>query len=192
MLRPRYPYPPHNCPWLPFSPNIPLHPFPLPCRPNTSPIDPNAGAKCQKCLQAGHWTYDCPNQRAYRPRPTRSALLANPNLRLPEATMPSVDLEKERENAIADILGPQRDAPEKEEKAQESDDSGTTDYESDSDLTTDTEAEATTEENQVSTARSLVHARDDPHEAEVKADSSSGFSSSEDSESETPLKRSKN
>lgn len=146
-------------------------------------VNPNAGAKCQKCLQAGHWTYDCPNQRTYRPRPTRSALLANPELRLPEATMAAVDLEKERQAAVADILGKQREQG--PEQAAESEDSGTTDYETDSDFTTDTEASTPLEEGEMATGKKQLS----PDHQD--GNSSSGFSSDAASESETPLKKRK-
>lgn len=180
MLRPRY----SIChEWL-----CPLLKGPFLTRPNTSPINPNAGAKCQKCLQAGHWTYDCPNQRTYRPRPTRSALLANPDLRLPEATMVPMDLEKERERAMADLLRTQRGPGEEQEGASEGDDSGTTDYETDSDCTTDTEATAPDEEGEIAAGKDHPREHLDDRGAHSPA-SSSGFSSSDDSESEAPLKR---
>ena len=75
------------------------------CRLKSSKVDPNA--KCQKCLQAGHWTSDCTNERVYKARPTRTALLKNPSLRLPEADIAAKTLEaveRERETAAADIL----------------------------------------------------------------------------------------
>lgn len=30
---------------------------------------------CQNCQQPGHWTYKCPNERVYKPRPSRTQLL---------------------------------------------------------------------------------------------------------------------
>jgi hypothetical protein len=47
----------------------------------------NVGAKCQKCLKEGHWTADCTFERVYKTRPSRTALLFNPKLKLPEASM---------------------------------------------------------------------------------------------------------
>lgn len=70
--------------------------------------DPNA--KCQKCLQKGHWTSDCKNERVYTSRPTRTTLLKNPSLRLPEQIKGKTELEelekleKERDQAAAEIL----------------------------------------------------------------------------------------
>lgn len=35
---------------------------------------------CQKCLKAGHWTYECKNERVYIARPTRTQQLKHPKL----------------------------------------------------------------------------------------------------------------
>lgn len=34
---------------------------------------------CQKCLQKGHWTYECKNEAAYRTRPSRTKELSRPD-----------------------------------------------------------------------------------------------------------------
>ncbi len=68
-------------------------------------MDASASARCQKCLQSGHWTFDCKNERAYKPRPSRTALLANPSLRLPEATFATDSLEAARREATAHLSG---------------------------------------------------------------------------------------
>ncbi|GAV70871.1 zf-CCHC_3 domain-containing protein [Cephalotus follicularis] len=39
-------------------------------------------AQCQKCFQAGHWTYECKNERVYMSRPSRTQQLKNPKLRM--------------------------------------------------------------------------------------------------------------
>nr|CCA26045.1 conserved hypothetical protein [Albugo laibachii Nc14] len=39
--------------------------------------------QCQKCLQPGHWTYECKNTPAYLVRASRSQQLRNPKLRQP-------------------------------------------------------------------------------------------------------------
>jgi hypothetical protein len=41
----------------------------------------NANQQCQKCLEFGHWTYECKNQRVYLSRPSRTKLLKRPHLR---------------------------------------------------------------------------------------------------------------
>ena len=62
-------------------------------------------ARCQRCLQSGHWTPDCPNkQNIYKSRPTRSALLKDPSLRLPEQIIQLGELEKQRESAARELL----------------------------------------------------------------------------------------
>lgn len=39
-------------------------------------------SQCQKCFQAGHWTYECKNERVYISRPSRTQQLKNPKLRM--------------------------------------------------------------------------------------------------------------
>ena len=34
---------------------------------------------CQKCLQSGHWTYECKSERSYAHRPSRTARLSQKN-----------------------------------------------------------------------------------------------------------------
>lgn len=107
-------------------------------RPNTVPTNPNANAKCQKCLQEGHWTFDCQNERTYKARPTRSALLANPELKLPEAALDTADFEKERAAAVSEILA-QKDSD--EYTTEDDSDEYTTDSGEDSELENNKETE---------------------------------------------------
>nr|DAD33139.1 TPA_asm: hypothetical protein HUJ06_011990 [Nelumbo nucifera] len=39
-------------------------------------------SQCQKCFQAGHWTYECKNERVYISRPSRTQQLKNPKLKM--------------------------------------------------------------------------------------------------------------
>ncbi|KAM0682466.1 Zinc finger CCHC domain-containing protein 10 [Mitosporidium daphniae] len=48
---------------------------------------PMAPSKCQKCLQDGHWTYECTVAPHYSYRPSRSAILKDPSLK-PELLHP--------------------------------------------------------------------------------------------------------
>ncbi|KAG1365304.1 zinc finger CCHC domain-containing protein 10 [Cocos nucifera] len=41
-----------------------------------------ASAQCQKCFQAGHWTYECKNEWVYMSRPSRTQQLKNPKLKM--------------------------------------------------------------------------------------------------------------
>ncbi|GAB2294274.1 hypothetical protein Dimus_028488 [Dionaea muscipula] len=59
-------------------------------------------SQCQKCFQAGHWTYECKNERVYVSRPSRSQQLKNPKLRqklMSPAELDEADVRKE-ENEI--------------------------------------------------------------------------------------------
>ncbi len=40
----------------------------------------NAGVVCQRCLQQGHWTYECKNAPVYQKRPTRTQQLMQPKV----------------------------------------------------------------------------------------------------------------
>ncbi|CAA6669148.1 unnamed protein product [Spirodela intermedia] len=42
--------------------------------------------QCQRCLQAGHWTYECKNEALYISRPSRSQQLKNPSLMMKPST----------------------------------------------------------------------------------------------------------
>ena len=48
---------------------------------------PMSPSKCQKCLQNGHWTYECTLTPHYSYRPSRTAILKNPSLK-PELLCP--------------------------------------------------------------------------------------------------------
>ena len=67
----------------------------------------NANSKCQKCLQTGHWTADCMNKPVYRSRPSRTALLKNPQL-APVPVVTSVveeeEVEKQRQDILKEVL----------------------------------------------------------------------------------------
>jgi len=41
-----------------------------------------SSSQCQKCFQAGHWTYECKNERVYMSRPSRTQQLKNPKLKM--------------------------------------------------------------------------------------------------------------
>lgn len=42
------------------------------------PAGDSSSVVCQKCLQKGHWTYECKNEAAYRSRPSRTKELLRP------------------------------------------------------------------------------------------------------------------
>eukprot|EP00243_Klebsormidium_subtile_P002107 TRINITY_DN14004_c0_g1_i1.p1 TRINITY_DN14004_c0_g1~~TRINITY_DN14004_c0_g1_i1.p1 ORF type:complete len:313 (+),score=54.59 TRINITY_DN14004_c0_g1_i1:196-1134(+) len=49
-------------------------------RQDTRPVAGQGSQVCQKCLKAGHWTYECKNERVYIARPTRTQQLKHPKL----------------------------------------------------------------------------------------------------------------
>ncbi|XP_059290535.1 uncharacterized protein LOC132044064 [Lycium ferocissimum] len=60
-----------------------------------------AASQCQKCFQAGHWTYECKNERVYISRPSRTQQLKNPKLRMKVSIsydLDNPDIEKEVKN----------------------------------------------------------------------------------------------
>ncbi|KAG0329352.1 hypothetical protein BGZ99_002358 [Dissophora globulifera] len=54
-----------------------------------------ATQQCQKCLQYGHYTYDCKGERVYKPRPTRTQQLKKPlklmEVKMEEDSLPNKD-----------------------------------------------------------------------------------------------------
>ncbi|KAG9061347.1 hypothetical protein KI688_007325 [Linnemannia hyalina] len=61
-----------------------------------------ATQQCQKCLEFGHYTYECKAERAYKARPTRTQQLKKPLKRV-EVEVPEEFLPK-REGLAAKIL----------------------------------------------------------------------------------------
>ncbi|KAG8959260.1 hypothetical protein FRC03_008215 [Tulasnella sp. 419] len=60
--------------------------------PTNNPVA-TSSTQCQKCLQRGHFTYQCTFKRPYKTRPSRTQLLENPDLA--KKLKPSVDIPEE-------------------------------------------------------------------------------------------------
>ncbi|XP_065668666.1 zinc finger CCHC domain-containing protein 10 [Hydra vulgaris] len=88
--------------------------------------------KCQKCLQYGHWTYECQNKRKYVQRESRTKLLKKKIKALAqEKQIAAKEITKQVEaNADAD-----------DENVTESDDSSSSSSSSSSDSSSDSEEE---------------------------------------------------
>ncbi|CAG8618020.1 31935_t:CDS:2, partial [Racocetra persica] len=71
----------------------------------TSGTKASPKTQCQKCLEYGHWTYECKNERVYKPRPTRTQQLTKP--------LKPISVE------LPDELGIKKDVPEKLEKSED-------------------------------------------------------------------------
>ncbi|KAG8754598.1 hypothetical protein FRC12_011141 [Ceratobasidium sp. 428] len=54
-----------------------------------------ADTLCQKCLQRGHFIYQCKFTQPYKSRPSRSQMLENPNLAKKRGEKPSVEIPEE-------------------------------------------------------------------------------------------------
>ncbi|KZO92678.1 hypothetical protein CALVIDRAFT_454878, partial [Calocera viscosa TUFC12733] len=50
---------------------------------------------CQKCLQRGHYMFECKNPRPYVSRPSRTKMLEDPRLSAREEGKPSVQVPEE-------------------------------------------------------------------------------------------------
>lgn len=78
-------------------------------RPSNAPV--TSSTMCQRCLQSGHWTADCKNDYAYKPRPSRTALLNNPKLALFEKKSSAdefkttAQIEAEQRKVLEEVLG---------------------------------------------------------------------------------------
>ena len=67
---------------------------------------------CQKCYQHGHWTFECPNERGYLYRPSRTAVIKNPELKvepeadtepIPKLKMKITDGDKRRDAKLGEL-----------------------------------------------------------------------------------------
>lgn len=56
--------------------------------------------QCQKCLQPGHWTYECKNEKVYISRPSRTQQLKNPKLRPPFMDASELDFRVHERDAL--------------------------------------------------------------------------------------------
>ncbi|GMI80193.1 hypothetical protein HRI_001688600 [Hibiscus trionum] len=93
-------------------------------------------SQCQKCFQAGHWTYECKNERVYMSRPSRTQQLKNPKLRMKLSI--SYDLD------VSDGKDKKADDRSKKSKRKYQSDSGTGSDSEASVFETDTDASSVT------------------------------------------------
>lgn len=128
-------------------------------------------SQCQKCFQAGHWTYECKNERVYISRPSRSQLLKNPKLR--QKMMASYNADD------PDIKGDEEEK--KEEKAEKRAKKSKRKYRSETESSSDSEASESGSDSR-SSASGSDYSSDE---------SASSYSSSSDSEEERRRKKKK-
>jgi hypothetical protein len=89
---------------------------------------------CQKCLKAGHWTFECKNERVYIARPTRTQQLKHPKLQQrfmdPDELPPDIR-EAERGQVVNDGAAAGTEKSRKERKTETSSETSSTGIESD-------------------------------------------------------------
>ncbi|KAI7898464.1 zinc knuckle-domain-containing protein [Cokeromyces recurvatus] len=59
-----------------------------------TPKKASTTTQCQRCLEYGHWTYECNKERSYKVRPTRTQQLKKP-IKLYQPELPKELLSKE-------------------------------------------------------------------------------------------------
>ncbi|KAG0379187.1 hypothetical protein BGX24_001423 [Mortierella sp. AD032] len=74
-----------------------------------------ATQQCQKCLEFGHYTYECTAERVYTARPSRTQQLKKPIKRM-EVEVPEEFLPKNRQGLAAKILKDKEDERKKKSK----------------------------------------------------------------------------
>ncbi|KAL1506771.1 hypothetical protein ABEB36_006074 [Hypothenemus hampei] len=63
------------------------------------PSCPPQGVRCQKCLEYGHWSYECKGERKYLHRTSRTQLLRK-RLKAMEGGLPNADsTQKKKDNS---------------------------------------------------------------------------------------------
>ncbi|KAK9130392.1 hypothetical protein Sjap_010879 [Stephania japonica] len=126
-----------------------------------------SSAQCQKCFQAGHWTYECKNERVYISRPSRTQQLKNPKLKM-------------KLSVSLDLDNPDIPEVEKGEKSSKNKKKSKRKHETDSDSGNGSEASVF----ETDSGSSSVTGSEDS-----SAESSSSYSSSSDSERERRRRR---
>ncbi|KAK9820044.1 hypothetical protein WJX72_005434 [[Myrmecia] bisecta] len=135
-----------------------------------------ANVVCQRCLQKGHWTYECKNEAAYAARPTRTQQLLNPKVRqrfLDPSEAPPEEPRAQR-NGVLDRKRKHEPAP-----SSSSSDSGSSSSSSDSGSTTSTSSSSGTSRSGSSGSSSGSESSSSGSESSSSGSESSSSSSSD-------------
>mmetsp|Transcript_9711 Transcript_9711/g.35571 ORF Transcript_9711/g.35571 Transcript_9711/m.35571 type:complete len:219 (-) Transcript_9711:137-793(-) len=156
--------------------------------------------QCQKCLQIGHWTYECKNERAYVARPSRTKQMKDPSLRRfhnPNDQPPPMPGSKEEKEIIRKELQRQiesKRAAKKRNRSPTPSGSSSSDSESDSDSDSSSSSSGSDSDSGSSStgsdSSSSGSGSDDSDSASSDSDSGS-VSSDSDSEEEKTKKKEK-
>ncbi|XP_006815829.2 uncharacterized protein LOC102806776 [Saccoglossus kowalevskii] len=126
--------------------------------------------RCQKCLEKGHWTYECTGERKYVHRPSRTAEM-NKKLK-----------QQNQQTNQQDILASKESTLRRKRKRSESSESSSSDSDSDSDSDSSSDNSSSSDSDSNSSS--------DSSDSSSDSDSSSSSSSSS-SEDERPRKKRK-
>ncbi|GAQ80175.1 hypothetical protein KFL_000480160 [Klebsormidium nitens] len=115
-------------------------------RKDTRPGAGQGSQVCQKCLKAGHWTFECKNERVYIARPTRTQQLKHPKLQQkfldPEELPPDAREAEAEQRADESKQGAKRDKKKRErEESTTTSESGSSESESDGSDVSSSESE---------------------------------------------------
>ncbi|KAJ7327704.1 Zinc finger CCHC domain-containing protein 10 [Desmophyllum pertusum] len=81
--------------------------------------------RCQKCLQIGHWTYECSNKRKYLQRDSRTKVIKK-KLKLEISSSKNI-VELTSETVTTEIIKEKKSGSSDESDESDSDESSTTD-----------------------------------------------------------------
>ncbi|KAE8697852.1 phospholipid-transporting ATPase 2-like [Hibiscus syriacus] len=138
-------------------------------------------SQCQRCFQAGHWTYECKNERVYMSRPSRTQQLKNPKLRM----KPSISYDLDN----PDVKDEKDDSRSKKSKRKHGSDSGSSSNseasvsETDSGSASGSSAESSTDYSSSSESEKRHRRKKKNKKKKVRRTRYSSSSESSDSES---------
>ncbi|CAE6379225.1 unnamed protein product [Rhizoctonia solani] len=99
---------------------------------------------CQKCLQRGHFIYECKSAQPYKARPSRSQLLEKPELVRKRGDKPSVEVPEEfkKRSGIANkiLQEKEKDREAKRKRSASPSSSGSSSSDSDSESESDSDS----------------------------------------------------
>ncbi|KAK9821257.1 hypothetical protein WJX74_003513 [Apatococcus lobatus] len=149
---------------------------------STSSAAGKASAQCQKCLQHGHWTYECKNAPVYHSRPSRTQQLLNPKVRPsfadPADQPPEIREAAAKKAAEAELKARLAQKSQKKLKKRRRESSSGSDSDSDSDSGSSSSSDGSSSSSDGSSRSSSGNSS-----SSSSADSSSSSSSSSSSDS---------
>ncbi|KAK9864988.1 hypothetical protein WJX84_006966 [Apatococcus fuscideae] len=150
----------------------------------TSASAGKASAQCQKCLQHGHWTYECKNAPIYHSRPSRTQQLLNPKAKQaladPSDQPPEIREAAARKAAELEVKARLTQKTQKKQKKRRRESSSGSDSDSDSDSSS---SSSSSDDSSGSSSGGSSSSSSDDSSGSSSSDTDSGSSSSDDSSS---------